>query len=209
MKTKAAIKAAALDLFNQRGVQHITLRDIAKQLGKSYGNITYHFPKKEALVTALFQDFNAALAALPAQFDPEKGLLHFFFTLPEASFEITTQYLFLTTDYLELKRSYHDLFKVVDELNAARKVKWLQLMIQLQSEGWLRADISQKTLEYIMELSVSLRMFYFQSQNQEAYDRKTFCIKINQLLWPYLSGEGDICFQQWLETTKKGSNERK
>ena len=106
-------------LFNEKGFFNVSMQEIAKSLNISPGNLTYHFPKKEALVTALFQDFNAALAALPAQFDPEKGLLHFFLTLPEASFEITTQYLFLTTDYLELKRSYHDLFKVVDKLNAA------------------------------------------------------------------------------------------
>ncbi|MEM6726172.1 MAG: TetR/AcrR family transcriptional regulator [Bacteroidota bacterium] len=200
MKTKAAIKAAALDLFNQHGVQHITLRDIAKQLGKSYGNITYHFPKKEVLVTTLFQDFNAALDALPAQIDPEKGLLHFFFSLPEASFEITTQYLFLTTDYLELKRSYDDLFKIVDELNAARKVKWLQLMIQLQQEGWLRADVDQDTLEYIMELSVSWRMFYFQRLNISEYDHDTYCKKVNQLLWPYLSESGIKLYEERLKT---------
>ncbi|MEM6726150.1 MAG: TetR/AcrR family transcriptional regulator [Bacteroidota bacterium] len=199
MKTKAAIKAAACQLFNTHGVLHVTLRDIAKQLDKSYGNITYHFPNKQSIIQALFEDYHADLAQLPTLYDPHKSLLEFFLELPSHSYEITTRYIFLTKDYLELRRSFPEFFEIVEALNNARKVKWLRLMIQLQTEGWLRADMDQNTLEYIMELSVSLRMFYFQSQDIAAYDHPTYCLKVNQLLWPYLSEKALSTFNNWLK----------
>lgn len=45
----------ARSVFNERGVGAVGIRDIARELGLSPGNVSYHFPTKEALVTALLE----------------------------------------------------------------------------------------------------------------------------------------------------------
>lgn len=46
--------------FNERGVAAVGIREIARDLGLSPGNVSYHFPTKEALVTALVRQGHAA-----------------------------------------------------------------------------------------------------------------------------------------------------
>lgn len=45
--------------FNERGVNVVGVRDLARELGLSPGNLSYHFPTKEALIVALVEDGHA------------------------------------------------------------------------------------------------------------------------------------------------------
>lgn len=61
MNAKDEILIKAIELFNQFGYESVTMRDIAKAMHKSVGNITYHYPKKSDLMSAIgnliYQDF--------------------------------------------------------------------------------------------------------------------------------------------------------
>lgn len=53
----AAIKAAALKLFSERGVDGVTVREIADLAGqKNHGAVAYYFGSKETLVRTLVED---------------------------------------------------------------------------------------------------------------------------------------------------------
>lgn len=198
MKTKDSIKEKGRVLFNQFGVKNVTLREVAKQVGKSYGNITYHFATKEKLITELFIDMNMELSQLQTIYSFEDNLMKFFLMLPEYSFHITIKYLFFIKDYVELKRTYTDFFKTVKSLNEARQSQWLKLLIKLQKEGYLASELSVKDLEYIMELSVGIRMFYFQNNEWDEFDKDIYIEKVNQLLYPYLSAKGVKVYDEFL-----------
>ncbi|RPH71394.1 MAG: TetR/AcrR family transcriptional regulator [Myxococcaceae bacterium] len=68
--TAGRILEHARKAFNERGVAAVGVREIARDLGLSPGNVSYHYPTKEALVTALMADTharnNALAEALPA-----------------------------------------------------------------------------------------------------------------------------------------------
>lgn len=55
--TKTRILNKALGLFNQNGIERVGVREIARELKLSPGNLSYHFPSKEDLVSELFQNF--------------------------------------------------------------------------------------------------------------------------------------------------------
>ena len=54
--TRQAILDTAKALFNERGYNDVTLRDIAGAMSISKGNLTYHFKKKEDIVEALLTE---------------------------------------------------------------------------------------------------------------------------------------------------------
>lgn len=51
--TREKILSCAKKLFNERGINDVSIGDIASEVGISKGNVTYHFAKKELIVEAL------------------------------------------------------------------------------------------------------------------------------------------------------------
>jgi AcrR family transcriptional regulator len=62
--TARRILTHALRAFNERGIGGVGIREIARDLGLSPGNVSYHFPTKEALVAAMLEEAHAANNAL-------------------------------------------------------------------------------------------------------------------------------------------------
>ncbi|MCB0636788.1 MAG: TetR/AcrR family transcriptional regulator [Lewinella sp.] len=76
MKTREKIIQTALQLFNEKGLSQVGVREIARALDISVGNLSYHFPKKEDIVLELFERIRstneghyAAYFAGPPQLD--------------------------------------------------------------------------------------------------------------------------------------------
>jgi AcrR family transcriptional regulator len=65
-KTRERLQKKALVLFQKKGVEATTMRDIAKAAGMSLGAAYYYFPSKEALVFAYYEDNQADLEAVAA-----------------------------------------------------------------------------------------------------------------------------------------------
>lgn len=56
MSTRVKILETALKLFNREGLDRISIRDIAAEIGISDGNLRYHFRTKDDLIEALFNE---------------------------------------------------------------------------------------------------------------------------------------------------------
>jgi AcrR family transcriptional regulator len=54
--TRRHLLERALELFQKRGVEATTMRDIAKAAGMSLGAAYYYFPSKEAIVFAFYEE---------------------------------------------------------------------------------------------------------------------------------------------------------
>lgn len=63
--------------FNERGVGEVGVRDIARELDLSPGNLSYHFPTKDDLIMALVEEMHAENNAIVQ-------------TAPEGSFDFVT-----------------------------------------------------------------------------------------------------------------------
>ncbi len=57
MSTRGNILEIGLTLFNEKGYQNVGVRDIARELKISPGNLSYHFPRKEIILAALLDQF--------------------------------------------------------------------------------------------------------------------------------------------------------
>jgi len=59
IRTDERIVSKALEMFNERGIEYVGLRELAATLNIRVGNITYYFPTKDDLVNRLSLDFSA------------------------------------------------------------------------------------------------------------------------------------------------------
>ncbi len=56
--TELEVLKKALDLFNEKGYAHAGMRELARELNISPGNLTYYFKKKEDILVALLNQFS-------------------------------------------------------------------------------------------------------------------------------------------------------
>ncbi len=64
MNTREKILDKALEMFNERGIEYVGLRELAGVLGIRVGNISYYFPTKDDLVFALSQELSRTNSAI-------------------------------------------------------------------------------------------------------------------------------------------------
>jgi AcrR family transcriptional regulator len=202
MNTKKSIAEKSRLLFNQKGVMNVTLRDVAQALEKSYGNVTYHFRTKEDILIFLFEQMNMELTQLLEK-DTAINPLEYVFELPRLNYKITFQYLFFTIDYKELQRNYPIFFQQVNQLNMQRKHKWKAHLTELCKSGYLNPKLNENDIEYLIFLSVSVRMTYFLLRERSEYNEQEFVYLVNSLILPYLSETGLHIYTSWLNKIEK------
>ena len=61
--SKQLIQDTAVRLFNERGYDKVSLRDIAREAGVAIGSLTYHFRRKEDLLDAILADLHGGFEA--------------------------------------------------------------------------------------------------------------------------------------------------
>ncbi len=193
MKTRDKIKIRATDLFNKRGFKNVTLREVAKDLGISYGNVTYHFKTKNHLILDLYEDMRTETENILKEFDFEDLFLSIL-QAPKVTFKISIKYLFFYVDYVEIRRNHTVLFSKVEKDNEHRKKAYLQILRALQVQGVLRKELNVNDLDYLMDLSGAMRTFFFINLPPEDFLHKNleerYVTYVNRLVRPYLTREG-------------------
>ncbi|MEZ4686067.1 MAG: TetR/AcrR family transcriptional regulator [Bacteroidia bacterium] len=78
MKTKDKILETALQLFNEKGFSNVGVREIARELDISPGNLSYHFSKKEDIFFELIKRYSMQNDQhYEDYFSGEKSIEHF------------------------------------------------------------------------------------------------------------------------------------
>jgi AcrR family transcriptional regulator len=194
MKIKAQILEAARELFNQQGLMNVTLREIAQNLNRAYGNITYHFANKETLVEDLYHQYHEKLQSLNSTFPQNENLLATLLHAPRHTYALSCQYTFFFVDYVELQRHFPVLSAQIHHDNQQRKAHFLQLLQLLQMQGYLREDQTTEDLHFLMECSGILRthLFIGQQFKHQAKEEaeQEYLSQTNALLKPYLTPAG-------------------
>jgi AcrR family transcriptional regulator len=151
MKTKDKILSEALKQFNKLGVEVITTRHIAKALEISQGNLHYHFPNKEVIITELYQAFISKVQAARKYrpdtiFKKENVLLSM-----QENFKIMHTYRFLFRDNETVWRRVPELKKQMLELLSLKQTEIKEIISIYIEQGVFREDISNKQIDYLAQ----------------------------------------------------------
>jgi len=94
----------ALLQFNERGLNRVGVREIARSLEISPGNMSYHFPKKEELVLQILLGFSADNQRLFANYQANEQSIEAFLGLLHGIFKNQYKYRGLLVDLVEINR---------------------------------------------------------------------------------------------------------
>ena len=100
-RTAERILDTTLELFNRFGEPNVSTTLISAELGISPGNLYYHYPAKEELITRLFDRYDAALTELLRAADDVSNVEDAWLFL-HLLFELIWSYRFLYRDLNDL-----------------------------------------------------------------------------------------------------------
>ena len=135
-RTAERILATALDLFNRYGEPNVATTLIASDMGISPGNLFYHFPAKELLVNALFDEYVHDLdQLLPAATDV-RDMEHAWFFM-HSLFELIWRHRFIYRDLNDLLSKNRHLEGQVKGVLQRKQQAFEAMLSGLQEQGLL------------------------------------------------------------------------
>lgn len=194
MKTKDRILQAALQLFNVEGVGSVSIRDIARVLDMSHGNLQYHFKNTDEMILALYREvarqFDAMIQALDTQTTTPNVRM-----LTRQTFQLIYAYRFLFMNFVEITRRIPTLYEDYQLLTLRRKTQFFQIFAQLKSNGLIRADIPDAMLQNLVQELIIVGDFWLSnnaiSARREELDAVAYYSDVFvNVLYPYLSAAG-------------------
>lgn len=209
MTTKQRILQTSLQLFNQYGVDTVTVRQIAKELGMSHGNLCYHFPNTDAIAETLYEqlieEMNVTLTEPAVLADIN---LQAFYNLCAFVFEKLYKYKFIIQDFTSLIRRNQNLKHKHRELIKGRRI-FFQISIEAGIQaGFLKPDIIEGQYENFFNQLFIIGDFWLASaeilyEGKEEDKLPTYLNTAFTLIIPYLTEKGLNEYRELLKTLDK------
>lgn len=135
--TRQKILSCTLELFNERGPDHVTTSEIAKVVNINEGNLYYHFRTKESLVLALFALFEADLLVIVENIDVEDQNAALTYTgFLRVWFSLVWKYRFLFRDLVGLVSSAPALVEPMRAISAAMRLAVEDIVGRMEKAGF-------------------------------------------------------------------------
>jgi len=142
-RTAERILATALDLFNRFGEPNVATTLIASDMGISPGNLFYHFPAKELLVNALFDEYRHELdQLLPAAADVQ-DMEHAWFFM-HSLFELIWRHRFVYRDLNDLLSKNRHLEEQTKTVLQDKQQAFEAMLSGLQQHGVLTQSETER-----------------------------------------------------------------
>ncbi|GAB4399051.1 MAG: hypothetical protein OHK0053_18630 [Microscillaceae bacterium] len=202
ISTKEKILKTALDLFNNEGVELVSLRQIARALEISDGNLRYYFKSKEDLVVQLYENMLEEMEAnLVLKQQPNVDLAGVLRQI-RIGLDIQYKYKFILINLVEICRKIALIRKHYREATRRRNEAFHLITEQLIARGYLREDSSLPHRQNIFTIYHILGNFWaieadLQGETDHACIINYFFRVNSSLIEPYLTEKGKIAFEQY------------
>ena len=193
---KEKILAKALALFNKKGVLEVTVRDIAKEVGISSGNLTYHFPTKNDILSTLMDSLLTNIEQALGKNKPRESALLTYYHQFETIFKEQLKFKFLFNKrYAEVVTTNPELQVMLQEVLPSRFVQWKKIHKALITEKYAKPDllIESNSLYHIINI---LALFWHQEieiyhSRLSEKEKVPYALSIMfQIYKPYLTKKG-------------------
>lgn len=193
MSTEEKILHKALEMFNERGVEYVGLRELAAHLDIRVSNITYYFPTKDDLVNQLSIELGKLNSKVMVA-DPNitvSGFLEMLRTV----FYHHYKYRCLLVSFVHLMEQNKKIAARYRKTQADRNATLRMNLISLQNSGYL--TIKEETdLQFLLSSIALVARFWISEARVSFSDLNTdqqvnhYLSLIGRMLMPHLSAKG-------------------
>jgi len=139
--TRNRILVASLLLFNEQGEPGTTTNEIADEVDISPGNLHYHFRKKEHVVTALLDEFQADAKRVLQPPEIDLVTIDDFWVFLHLLLELTAAYRFMLRDTEALAADYPNVGRVMRHFGRGLDANFQLYLRGLANQGVLLMDM--------------------------------------------------------------------
>ena len=206
--TKDKILATALQLFNEKGSEQISTRHIAEAMGKSVGNLYYHFEDKNAIIMKLYEQLVEKLDQGFEQMQSLEVSLEIMMQAVKFAFTTLYEYRFLMINFVHIMRSIPELKASYQALTQVRKAQFKYTFDQLVAQQMIKEEALEIPFEYLQLQSTILGDFWISEaeilyQGEEKYKVKYFTEMQLYNFYPHLTKAGKTVFKKAIESLFK------
>lgn len=214
LKTKDKILLAAIEQYNKVGVQSITSRHIAGEMGISHGNLDYHYKNKEDIILAIYKKMRAEMSeSYSTRREKTSSLEHFHLLLIQLE-EFQYRYRFFNYDVLEISRSFPKVSKLLQKTFELRKQQMQNLFLEFKNDGFstLSEGEPSERVQHIIRIIITFWLSQREVLASFKFTEKGEMVRsVWTVLKPYLTETGKDEKRKTIETygyvLKESNNE--
>lgn len=179
--TKQNILHTAIQLFNKKGVNNVTLRTIAEEMGISVGNLAYHYKNKEAIIEQAFlsmqQERNQILTGVQ-----EVPSLEKIYRQVIPIYELEKKYAFLKLDALHIIRN-HPTFADLQRKHISNNIEYTRAVIALSvASGNMKAETVAGEYDRLAKRVWMVSNFWL-TQKELRGETSNQLIEMQEMIW--------------------------
>ncbi|PZX59124.1 TetR family transcriptional regulator [Algoriphagus ratkowskyi] len=193
IKTKEKILLTAIEQYNKIGVQGITSRHIASEIGISHGNLDYHYKTKEDIILAIYDKMREEMSDyFVARKENISPIEHVHLLLLQLE-EFQYRYRFMNLDVLEITRAYPKISALLQKTSEFRKLQMDSLFQEFRKEGYMipvEPEILEQT-QHIIRITITFWLSQREVLGTEKFTEKGSMVRsIWAVIRPYLTETG-------------------
>ncbi len=191
-KTRDKILMEAVNLFNEQGIDKVTIRDIAERVGISSGNLAYHFKNKDVIIEEIFKIMEeertkklSSVQIFPSFENANRQALEVVL--------LSIKYRFFFLDTLDIIRSHPKLAEIHRRYIEAH-IKYVRDMLQhSENTGHLKPEPEPGVYNLLAESVWMILQFWLSNEairGKDFHDAKAAVKAMWNLVMPYLTEKG-------------------
>ncbi|MBX2874425.1 MAG: TetR/AcrR family transcriptional regulator [Saprospiraceae bacterium] len=199
MKTKDKILQMALQQFNERGVEQVSIRSISNALGISAGNLTYHYKNTDKIIYALYLQLVDELGRSIEQVINQSPDIQWLYEATAYNCHMMWKYRFLLIDFVAITRRVTDIRDHFRQLVKMRQWQIRQAINEMVELGlfipeWQEGMYDKYILRMIImsDAWIPDAQIHFQGEEEEIIPFYTELIVSS--IQPYLTPAGQAAY---------------
>ena len=154
--TRQRILDVARQLFNDQGLNQVSVRDVARAAGLTQGNLAYHFPTRDDLVAALLDELYQLTKLVIFSEPMESFSLVSLYHAAMGAMQNMLAYRFVLLSYVDAVRASPRLAELERELATRRRKRHDVMLAALVDNGFLeRAALARSETLYEQGMMIS------------------------------------------------------
>lgn len=201
MSTKDKIIKEAIRQYNLNGLHNTTSRHIAAELGISHGNLEYHYPDKEKILQAIYEQMKEKSNKLYVLLhDDTLDAFSSFMTFLEGLVELQIEYRFFNQDVLEIYRKYEQVNQLLKETLLVREKQLIDLWARFDEDGLIKKEDREGVYARIRHQIRILLTFWSAQEIVLAHFNQSGNTGLIHMIWdviyPHMTNEGRDIYNQ-------------